>query len=481
MALVLGMAGFAQAAAEVKMVGDAFVYGIYNANQNFTGWNTGSWTNNSGGYTGAGKATEDRFQIWQRLRLRSDFVANEATKFRLGIKIEDVWGHGTLTAANPSTTAIFVYQAFLQFKLPQTEIEVSAGLQDWSLPANAFFCDSAVFGGTRAAALVVQSPLIADNLSVVAGFARMLDQNRTYDASTTQVADEFDMYFLSLPVTTGGVKVTPWGAVGVAGKSASYYTAYAYGPNSTIADSLLSAGTVLTGWHNAQNAYWWGGGVFEVTTLDPVKFYADVIYGAGAQSDNKAGKRQGWFVDAAVEYTGWDVLTPQAFAWWSTGEDGSIRNGSERMPSVLADWGPGNSFLFDCTQQLSKQGNLGVNPTGSIGIGASLANISFLDKLSHRLTFVALRGNNSPNAIRYMNTLLGSNPYYTMGRDLTTNEHIVSANFDTTYKIYQNLSAVMETGWAHGEFQSSVWGHRLANKSREGDAWKVALGFTYKF
>jgi hypothetical protein len=151
------------------------------------------------------------------------------------------------------------------------------------------------------------------------------------------------------------------------------------------------------------------------------------------------------------------------------------------MPSILSNWGPGNSFLFDCSQDLLKQGNMGVNPIGSMGLGASLNNISFIEKLTSRLTFVYVQGNNSPKAIRFLNTYMGSNPYYTMGRDLTTNEHVLGANLDSTYQIYENLAAVLETGWAHGEFQTSVWGHRLAEKSRSADAWKVAFGLTYKF
>uniref|UniRef100_I2Q4V8 Outer membrane homotrimeric porin n=1 Tax=Desulfovibrio sp. U5L TaxID=596152 RepID=I2Q4V8_9BACT len=481
-AFVLGLASAAGAATEVKMTGDAIVYGNYFANHNFTGWNTGSWNDNSGNYTGAGTQTEDRFQIWERFRLRSDFVANEAVKFRLGVKVEDTWGHGTFTAANPAV-AISVYQAYLQFKLPDCAIEVSAGLQDLSLPATAFFTDSVVFGGDRAAALVVNAPLIEDTLSVTAGFARMLDANRTYDTTTTQVADEFDVYFLTLPVTVSGFKATPWGAIGVAGRDANYFTAGSYGPNSTDADGLLSAGTFLTptGMKNSQNPYWWAGGTFEVTALDPVKFYADVIYGSGNASDRKKDRRQGWFVDLGAEYTGWDVLTPQAFAWWSTGEDKSTGNGSERMPSILSNWGPGNSFLFDSSEELLKDGNLGVNPIGSMGIGASLNNISFVEKLTNRLTFIYMRGNNSAKALRFLNTYMGSNPYFTMGRDLTENESIISLGFDTTYQIYQNLSAILETGWAHGQFQTSVWGHRLAEKSRDGDPLKIAFGLSYKF
>ena len=473
----------AQAATEVKMTGDARIYGVFFAQHNYTGWNNASWTSNTPTYAGAGRRTEDRFEIWERFRLRTDFVANEAVKFRLGIKVEDTWGHGTLTAANPEV-AIAVYQAFLQFKLPDCNVEVTAGLQDIDLPISKMFYGNPVFGGDRIAALTVKAPLIDNTLAVLAGFGRLIDTNRTYDTTTTQVADELDAYFLALPITLEGFKATPWGVLAVAGKNAGYFSAGASSFSSaSYAENLVSAGTFMAPalWKNDQNAYWWAGGSFEVTALDPVKFYADVIYGAGNQADRKKDRREGWFIDLGAEYTGFDVVTPQVFAWWSTGEDGSTRNGSERMPSVLSNWGPGNNFLFDSSQELSKDSNLGVNPIGTMGIGAALDNISLMEKLTHRLSFIYLRGNNSAKALRFLNTYMGSNPYFTMGRDLTTNEYVMGANFDTTYQIYENLAAVMETGWAHGQFQNSVWGHRLAEKAREGDAWKVAFGLTYKF
>jgi len=480
----LGAFASAQAATEVKMTGDARIYGVFFAEHNFTGWNNASWTSNTPTYTRAGTKTEDRFEIWERFRLRSDFVANEAVKFRLGIKVEDTWGHGTLTAANPEV-AIAVYQAYLQFKVPGCDnIEVTAGLQDIDLPISKMFYGNPVFGGDRIAALTVNAPLIDKTLSVIAGFGRLIDTNRTYDTTTTQVDDELDAYFLALPITLEGFKATPWGLMAVAGKNAGYFTTGASTFNSQgYAENLISAGTLLTPglWKNAQTTYWWAGSSFEVTALDPVKFYADVIYGQGAENDRKKSKRGGWFLDAGVEYTGWDVMTPKIFGWWSTGEDHSNRNGSERMPQIRPNWGPGNSFLFDDSQDLAKNSNMGMNPVGAYGAGASLDNMSFIEKLTHRLTFTYLHGNNNPAAIRALNVSMGSNPYFVMGRDLTTNEYAMGVNFDTKYMIYENLAAVMETGWAHGQFQTSVWGHRLAEKSREGDAWKLAFGLTYKF
>jgi hypothetical protein len=472
----------AQAATEVKMTGDALVYGVFSANKNFTGWNTGYWTSDSLTYKHAGTQTEDRFQIWERFRLRTDFVASESVKFRLGLKVEDTWGHGTLTAANPSTTAsLAVYQAFLQFKWPGCNVEVTAGLQDLSLPGSALFHDSVVFAD-RAAAVLVNVPLIDDNLRALFGMARMMDKNRTYDTTTSQVADEWDFYFLVLPITVDGFKATPWAAAASAGLNAQYFTSGSYG-TTNFGENLVSAGTFLTpaGWKYQQNAYFFAGSSFEVTALDPLKFYADIVYGQGAMADRSKNHRHGWFADLGAEYTGWNILTPQVFGWWSTGEDGSTRNGSERMPIAYSGWGPANSFLFDCSQELVKESNMGVTPVGNWGLGASLNNISFIEKLTNRLTFVYVHGNNSAKAIRDLNAILGSNPYFTMGHDLTVNEHVLGVNFDTKYMLYDNLAAIMETGWAHGQFQKSVWGSRLVNKSRDGDSYKVAFGLKYTF
>ncbi|MEA5091027.1 MAG: hypothetical protein VB033_19130, partial [Solidesulfovibrio sp.] len=76
-----------------------------------------------------------------------------------------------------------------------------------------------------------------------------------------------------------------------------------------------------------------------------------------------------------------------------------------------------------------------------------------------------------------------ANGYFSMGHDLTYNEYVMGLNFDTKYMIYENLAAVLETGWAHGDFQESVWGHRLVHQANaNGDnSWKVAFGLTYKF
>jgi hypothetical protein len=484
----------------VKMSGDARVYGVAFTGHNFTGFDTPAWTSTAPTWSRAATRTEETFDIWERVRVRSDFSAGQSVKFRLALRVEDTWGHGIYTAANPTAgvstpvgkviSGVQVYEAYLKFNWPDTDIRITAGLQELDLPQSQLFYSSIVFGGDRAASLVVTAPIVADTLRLTAGFSRFIDSNRTYDAiGAGNQDDELDGYWLTLPITVGGFKASPWGLLAVAGRSADYYinidTSFGY---TSFAENLLSSAVLRSPgtWKNSRNPYIWGGSSFEVTALEPLQLYADVIYGSGAPSDRQQFRRRGWFLDLGAEYTGWSVLTPRIFAWWSSGEDASWRNGSERIAILRPSWAPGNSFLFDGNQEFGRNSNMGMNPVGAYGIGASLGNIALVTDLTQRLTFTYLHGNNSPRAIRGLNAWLGAgdlnagtNPYFVMGRDLTDNEYAYGMNFDSKYKIYENLAAIVETGWAHGHFQESVWGRRLVRKGT--DAFRVAFGLAYKF
>jgi hypothetical protein len=485
-ALLAVTTGVARADTEVKITGDSRVYGDFFTGHNFTGKSNPGWTSNTPTWSNAGAKSEEKFVVWERIRVQSDFKAGKDVKFRLSVKVDDTWGHGTYTAANP-TNAVQVYKAYLQFKWPGTDTQITAGLQPLSFPQTPAFFDSLLFADF-ASAFVVEGQIMPDTLGYTVGFARMLDTNQTFDTAN-QVGDELDFYFLTLPITGSGFKATPWTVVGVAGKYTGYYTAYASSfAHANYAEDLISGGTLLGSrhWKNNQQPYIWAGSTFELTALDPVRFYADIMYGSGAFADRKRSQRHGWFLDAAAEYTGWTWAKPQIFGWWSTGEDGSTSNGSERIAHTRPNWGPGQSFLFDDGQVYGRNGEMGIDPAGTWGLAASLDKISYMPRLSHRVTVAYTRGTNSPTAIRDLNNALGSsNPYFILGRNLTWNEYAVGVNFDTTYNLYENLNILIETGWARGHFQksawASTWGNDLVNRANNNDAWKIAFGFTYKY
>jgi len=458
----------AMAGLDVKMTGDARIYGSFFQGQNFTSWNA------------TGTRTEEPFIIWQRFRLRTDFKTGEALAFRLGVRINDTnWG-GSQFEVDNAAVGPEVYQAYLQFNYPGTDVRITAGLQPVSLPQSSIFYDSPVLSSKHASnsstALIIEAPIVKDRASVILGFDRLVDTNQRYDTDTTQVDDELDAFFAAFPLTFDGVGLTPWTMAAVAGRDASY--------PSYIRNNLVSGGYFLSssGFADNQTLYWWGGGSLELSTFDPFRFYADLIYGQGAMSGPARNKRWGWFADAAVEYRGFSFMIPQLGAWWSSGEDESVANGSERMPAVNSNFGMAGSFLFPCDQYFTKD-NLAIDPTGSFGATFALSDINFIDKLTNRVTFTAMSGTSSPAGLRKAVLASGGNgQYVTMGKNLAQGEWVVGATLDASYAIYQNLALQLETGWAKfSGYESSTWNYYRNFTGAVQDSWKVMFGLNYKF
>jgi len=460
--------GQALAATEVKMAGDARVFGLFFANRNFTGWDP------------SGTKTEERFEIWQRVRLRTDLVANENLRFRFGLRVDDEnWGHGYLTAANPQN-AVQPYLAYLQFKWPNTDIEITAGYQPVSAPHSEAFYDSIVLaaddGDQSSAALFVKLPVITDTLSVEAAFARLVAAYQTYENTTTDVDGNFDIYRLAVPITVDGFDVTPWGLVGVYGKGTD--------PDGLFDAGLRAAGSYLsaTRYRYNQNAMWWAGLAANISALDPVKLYVDAVYGDAGSADRSRNRRRGYFFDAAVTYTGFDWAVPGVYGWLASGEDSSIANGSERLPVITPKWGAATSFLFDCDQDFSNN-SMGIDPTGTVGAAVALKDVSFIEKLSSRLSLAMIAGRNSVSGLRKARLAAASagvDDYVQMGRNLAYGEWVLGVSFDHSYAIYENLSLNLQTGLASPKgFQTSIWGHRNAHRATE--SWMAALGMLYTF
>ncbi len=464
--LALFLATTARAETTVRMYGDFRVQGTYFTNQNFTGWNA------------TGTQTEETLTIWQRLRLHVDLAASENLAFRLGLRVNNqTWGTDYLTAANPAV-AIQPYQAYLQFTVPDTRVVVTAGLQPVSLPHTPIFYDSVILsadsGNNDAAALIVSAPLVADRLTATVGYARLVDTNRTFDPTTRQVDDAFDLALATAALTLPGASVTPFGAVGILGKSANL-------PGS-MANTMRSAGSFVapTGYADDQAAALWAGTAVTVTALDPVRFYADLAYGDAGFADRRRNRRHGWFADWAVEYTGFSLFAPQLMAWWSTGEDASLANGSERLPTIYTAWGPAGSFLFDADQNLTHAA-LATTPQGSTGLNLNFNNINIVSKLTSLAAVSFATGTNSPAGLRKaVGATGGPGQYVTMGQDLALGESLLSVATEHVYALYDSLELIAETGFAHAYgLRESIWGRRMTRAA--GDAWQGALGLRYRF
>ncbi len=64
------------------------------------------------------------------------------------------------------------------------------------------------------------------------------------------------------------------------------------------------------------------------------------------------------------------------------------------------------------------------------------------------------------------------------GVAFTDEDSFVQIALDSQYKIYENLSAVLELGYAHLDMDDSTWGQK---DYLDDDAYLATFGFVYNF
>ena len=303
---------------------------------------------------------------------------------------------------------------------------------------------------------------------------------------------------------------------GMMGRNTGKFAAYSnYGLNDGSPATTLHPylnklggghGLNVTGVSNASKEYgtvFWAGLPVKVTALEPWNIEFDTNYGYVEQMGSfnvmrrnnpndvvhGSTKREGWLAKALVEYKlDWGV--PGIFGWYASGDDGNVKNGSERLPSVCA-YGNFTSFMGD--------GNLGWSPNvnfmdkslsyaGTWGIGAQIRDVSFIEKLNHTFRVAYWGGTNSPSMVKYMKDASswqagygGDGPY------LTTNDGLLEFNLVNTWQAYENLSVNLELGYVANLMDKDTWKKASYNSGagngsfEKQDAWKAQVVFQYSF
>jgi len=229
------------------------------------------------------------------------------------------------------------------------------------------------------------------------------------------------------------------------------------------------------------NAYWLGA-AFTMDLFDPFVLKADVNYGK-VDSKLKQNERSGWLFDAALEYKGWDFMTPEVFFVYTSGEDGNASKGggeSERMPVLAAqNWAIG-SFFFGGDRLLSGSIQETNNYMGFWALGLSLKDIqSFAEGLTHDFNLIYAQGTNDKNSYN-TTTGTGSNHYnMAYGRTLTEDDDLWEIDFNTGYKLYDGLTLSLDLGYLNLSTKKERWDNTDGQKG--GDAWKVSTGIMYQF
>ena len=462
----------------------------------------------------------DDFSAIQRIRMQLDAVASESLSGTLYFEIGNQhWGRqdqgGALGA--DGNNVIKVKRAYLDWLVPNTDLKFRMGLQGVTLPNKAG--GSAVMDTDVAG--VTASYTFNENVALTALWARPFNDNYGQEnyvdinGNDTGVRipgkynynnflDNMDLFALMLDLKFDGVQATPWVMYGMAGRNAwdaingGQYNdgnpAYTMNPYPGI-DSLVD-----NGWNSGRYVYgsmFWAGLPVAITMWDPLNIEFDINYGyvesygrfntwknysAGWGKQVRANtQRQGWLAKALVEYKmDWGV--PGVFGWYASGDDGNVKNGSERMPSI-APMGNFTSFMGD--------GNMGwwlndynTSYAGTWGIGLQIRDMSFMEDLKHTFRVAYWGGTNSPSMVKYMDSSYAwdygagvEGPY------LTTNDGLLEFNLVNTYQIYENLQLNLELGYVVNMIDHDTWRHTNYNTNQfsKQDMWKAQLVFAYSF
>lgn len=411
-ALVLGTVATASAELDVKAAGNWQVYG--NVWSNKADFDDGDADNREG------------FTAAQRARTQLRFTFNENVMAELYTEYgTHFWGEGP--AAYGIKGPLNIKRAFIQFRLPDTDVLFTAGEQDITFPHSGAFSNM-VLGGEDAGALVVSAP-ITDMIGLTLAYTRLVE-NTTGPSSGTSA----DAFLAAVPVTLDGMTIAPWFAYGLIGENSGFGDP-AEGDNSNV---------------------WWAGAGFSMDLFDPIVVYADFVYGSADDGyTGLADGTSGFLVDAMVEYKGLDLLTPQVFFAYSSQND----DNDGAMPYIKSDWGIGGTLINGSS---FGAGDVDAATPGFWLAGIAARDISFLEKLSHDVIFLYAKGTNDTNA-----------GFGIVPAGLTSDDSYLEVDFNTQYQIYESLAAIVELAYAKPDFDNSA--------TPDDALMKASFGFVYKF
>lgn len=457
------------------------------------------------GYNGK----SDSFDAQQRVRLQLDAVASESLSGTVYFEIGNQrWGQAKNGGAlGADGTVVEVKRAYLDWIVPQTDLKIRMGLQGVALPA---FSNNASQVFDNDVAGITASYKFNDNVTATALWARPYNDNFGGSASGSSdgyqpanFLDNVDMFALLVPLTFDGVKVTPWVSYAAFGKNVS--AAENIGSNNKYVPMMTSGMTpaayaVKPGKKaDAYGSAFWAGLTGEVTVADPFRFAWDANYGSYTNGI-EAQKREGFYLSVLGEYK-MDWATPGLYAWYSSGDDSNIKNGSERMPSLSSDSASDgfSTFATIGDPYIARDGVLSNNWIGTWGIGARLKDISYLEDLKHTFRINYIAGTNSPTMAKYITgrkgaadgravagAFRGENNDFrgVYGTYLTTQDSGLEFGLTTTYKVYENLTMFADMNYMamFMDQSRSVWGRNAKGESIElQDPWNINVSFVYDF
>ena len=443
---------------------------------------------------------DDNFDATQRIRTQINFIMSENLQAVLHFEIGGIhWGRGGSVGKNSGGALgadgvnVETKHAYLDWMVPNSALKIRMGIQGLALPSSNL--DSLLLDDDVAA--IVASYKFNDMFTLTGFWARPFNAN--LNDGNRSLDDETDLFGLVAPISLDGATITPYVMYGHVGATSGFYGDFSV--------------NVPAGRNNTSSApAWWVGTAFEVDLWDPLTITGEFLYGslgrndvggdfadvAAAFGNNDEMSARGWYVSATIDYKAdWGI--PGIFAWYSSGDKASdVRDRGRlgRMPTIHGDQGFTSFGMDGAFGDGPATGFLmGESVIGTWGIGIQIADVSFIENLSHTLRFTYYNGTNDHKVVRNGRGGSGSAiwndaPDFNEGMAvigagadgqtvnyLTTKDHAFEINFDHKYKIYDNLTAVLELGAIKIDRDDNTWGRDFQDEA----AYKVAVAFEYRF
>lgn len=424
-----------------------------------------SFTTRSSGFAG------DNYEnAGQRLRLGLSFIQSENLSgyFQAQVGIDE-WGvHSNIDDnSNKHGNGISARQVYIDWMIPQTVVKVRMGRSIFGLPADAIGGKNAVMADWVPQDGVVVNAPVTDWMTLNAFWSRM-DVSNNKDVDVAQ-GSRTDAFGLAANLKFDGVSVSPYVMYAAIDKGGEL-NGVKYG---TTMNTPTYTGDADAGMEYADaNAYWFGV-TSTFTFFDPFTFKLSGAYGAKNYEGNTVdpaignfGDRKGWYVQGLASYAT-AYGSPFLAAWYASGDDADDYYRQGWIPTMGGRFLPVNS-LRDGGSSLFN-GYAGSHIGGTWGVQVGWTDISFLQDLSHEFKVAMFQGtNNSAN-----DYVAESAPQDYM----TTSDRAIEFDFNTTYKIYKNLSTRLDLAYIINDFDDGLQGR----KAYDEDDWNASLYFCYKF
>ena len=413
------------------------------------------------------KGSDDgAFNVSQRMRINFDLTAGEFLSGMVQLQMAQGeenppyynWGTGGVGGPGKSVTARLVY---LDWLVPNTELRLRMGRQEVFLPSYTFA--GPILGTMGIVDGVTANMPINDAVGLNFGWLRPGATVNKWGTEHTPHSS-VDLAYLSADFSLDGMKISPWGMVGLRGSNS---------PISNLISDFAGAEA-----DNAGDTVYWVGIGGELTMFDPFKITADFLY-----SGNNAGgaaERSGWYAALGAELKNiWG--TPFVRGWYASGDDADSE-GSGRMLNV------GNSGDFDASAiyfyaNALNSGTISkYNPAGTWGVQVGVKDVSFVEKLTHRLSLTYFQGTNNTNRITdpSVNKPVATsfNPMVTTLSPvdyMTTADSAWEVDLLNSFKLYRNLTANVLLAYLVTDYDEEI------RTAKYGNAFRCTFNLNYVF